>query len=359
MQSTFLPEYMMNIEVSTVLYQTKLHQVMKKHTLFFSILFFCLNLFCTAQSLPKLTPKDYGFSENLKSVSSIKYYVEGDEPRKQSEDYYFFGPNRKIMVFTESNLIDEAPKESTIFKYDRDEVTSETHKSPNPNEDYETTFQYDASKSLVSSQYKSKYFNFEKKFFHTGNNLSSVISTNEMGRSEEQYFYNNSGELYAIHNTETVGNGKETITILFQNNREIARYSTSKSRSFGLNYITDSKEFYYLTKDESIKKELETLELFLNQNKSKDLDIAQKIRMIVKKAKDPELVSAKYFIKNKKGDLLASAELEAPFEEIKMVRFYRINYTSGSIDGTTEFQKPLYQELQKMLENEKKVGLLR
>lgn len=332
---------------------------MKKYTLVFSILFFGLNLFCTAQSLPKLTPKDFGHSENLKSISSIKYYAEGDEPRKQSEDYYFFGPNRKIIVFTETNLIDEAPKESTIFKYNGDDVKSETYKSGNPNEDYETTFQYDATKSLVSSQYKSKYFNLDKKYLYTNYKLTSVVSSNEMGKSEEQYFYNNSGELYAIHNTETVGKGKETITILFQNNREIARYSTSKARSFGLNYITDSKEFYYLTKDESIKKDLETLEIFLKQNKSKDLDIAQKIGMIVKKAKDAELSSAKYFIRNKKGDLLASAELESPFEEIKMMRFYTINYTSGSFDGNKEFHKPYFQEFQKMLENEKKFGLLK
>lgn len=332
---------------------------MKNSTLLFSILLFCLNSFCTAQSLPKLTPKDFGYSENLKSISSIKYYVEGDEPRKQSEDYYFFGDNRKIMVFTETNLIDEAPKESTIFKYDGDEVKSEAHKSPSPNEDYETTYQYDASKSLVSSQYKSKYFNLDKKYSYTNYKLTSVVSSNEMGKSEEQYFYNNSGELYAIHNTETVGKAKETITILFQNNREIARYSTSKARSFGLNYITDSKEFYYLTRDESIKKDLETLEIFLKQNKSKDVDIAQKIGMIVKKAKDPELVSAKYFIRNKKGDILASAELESPFEEIKIVRFFAIKYTSGSLEGSKEFDKPMFQEFQKMLENEKKVGLLR
>lgn len=332
---------------------------MKNYTLLFSIIFFSLNFFCTAQSLPKLSPKDYGFSENLKSVASTKYYVENDESRKISEDYYFFGPNRKIMVFTTQKLQDESPKESTIFKYDGDDVKSETHKSAKGNQDYETTFQYDAAKSLVSSLYKSKYFNLEKKFIYTNNKLSSVVTSNEMGKSEEQYFYNNSGELYAIHNTETVGKGKETIISLFQNNREIARYSTSKSRRIGLNYITDSKEFSFATKDESIKTELEALELFLKQNISKNLDMAQKIGMILKKTKDTELVSAKFFVRNAKGDAEASAELESPFEEIKKVIFYRIDYTNGAIVGSTEFQKPLFQELQKMLENEKKVGLLR
>lgn len=323
------------------------------------ILFLGFSVSCFAQSLPKLTPKDYGYSENLKSVASVKYYLDSDEKRKMSEDYCFFGPNRKVMVFTKTNLQNESPKESSIFKYEGDEVKSETHRSGNENENYVSTYEYGENHSLISSDYFSKYFNLNKKYFYTKNALTSVISSNETGKSEEQYFYNNSGELYAIHNTETVGKGKEGIIILFQNNREISRYSTSKSRRIGLNYITDTKEFFYFTKDESIKKELETLEIFLRQSKSKDLDMAQKIGMILKKAKDSELFSATYFIRNKKGDILASAELEPPFYEIKIARFYRMNYTSGSIDGSTEFQKQLFENLQKMFDNDKKEGLLR
>lgn len=329
---------------------------MKKYAFLFLI--FSLNIFCLAQSLPKLSPIDFGYSNGVKSINSVKYFVDGDSLQKLEENYYYFGPNKKIMVFTEKDLRNKGAKKSTIYKYENDEVKSEKYNAGNEYQDYEVSYQYDADKSLLSSQYISKYINLNKKYNFTGNKLSSVITTNEMGKSEESYFYNNFGDLYAIHNTETVGKDSETIVTLFQNNREIARYSTSKSRRIGLNYITNSKEFSYATSDESIKKELETLELFLKQNKSKDLIVAQKIEMILKKAKNPELISAKFFIRNAKGDPEASAELEAPFEDLKIVTFYRIDYSNGSIEGSTDFQKHHFQDFQNRIETEKQVGLL-
>lgn len=320
-------------------------------------IFICTSLF--AQNLPKISRSDYGFSENVKSVTTSEYYKDDDAPRKISGAYYYFGSSGNIDALTMNKPPEDKVHKVTLFTYENERLVSEKLSHRDKSEDYTIIYQYGEKGLLKNSNYTSKYLNLDKQFFYKADKLSKVTTSAEMGRAEEEYFYNKFGNLYAIHDAETVENGTENIVVLFQDNKEIAKYSSLKSKNVVLNYITDNIEISYATSDDLIKKELKDLESFLNVNQPTSSDLAQKIKMILKKSKKIELQKVKFYIRNSYGDLKAAAELETPFEELKKVTFYKTEYLNGEIAGGIEFSENIFAELQKLFDETKSKGLLK
>lgn len=319
----------------------------------FSLLFFALQ-FCTAQVIPQISYKDFGFEKKIAKFQKTTFEFKDKIALDKEKEIYIFNDAGNISkVISETYGNQENLKATVEYFYKDGKLVKEVGTFPNDQQmNFTSDYVFDAKNKIISSKFEGDGYEEKIKYHYKNNRLEKSSGDYNGTPASEKYFYDLKGDLYKKIHEESFSGNMESSIYLYHNGKEIANYTKNYINS-RISSINKKANFNYNIITEKGILKLKDLEKKLSSGESKGLeDLPNQIFKWGKENKDLSYSNGQFSL-YKDNELVATADVEKPFTDLETLTFYEITYPDGSKVGSTDFNIFYYNELKSYLKDMK------
>ncbi|PHK03736.1 hypothetical protein VF10_38290 [Nostoc linckia z13] len=312
----------------------------------------------TAQSLPQISYKVYGFKKQVKQAEQFYYGFDGDSVEKVEKVTRRFNPDGNLESYENQSFLDDSwAKSKSAYKNGRLHQEVWQHSNPYLNRTY--TYQYDKENRIKTEKIRFKdgaksYINFQ----YQNNQLHFIEAEIDGIKSTTAKYYSQKGNLYKeIHRQKVEGEDDIITNYFYLEDKEILSFVAPKSYFYSTAYLSDQVEIKFkLVEDTVAQNKLYKGILYFDQEAPKDqlpFDLqaysGQTLQAYLKNQKELKPYRILLFYRNELGDILAEAEVDVKTKTVSGIGFSKITYSDGRIAGTTDFDEKINQHFVEML----------
>jgi hypothetical protein len=340
------------MEMNTIA-QTKNH-FKKVLQYYFYVLLILSGLSSFAQTLPATSYRDYGFQKSVKKVEQLYYSIETDSIEKVEKITRIFNADGNIESYENESFLDDSWSKS-IISYKRGEIYKEvwTHSNPFLNRTY--SYEYDKQGRIIRENIEFKdgaksYINFTYQ-----DSLLKEIEANIDGiQSVRTRFYDIKNQLYKeTHIQEIPGDTAIVTNYFYLADKEILSYVAPKNYFNATVYFNNMVELKFKLKEnndaqEKLWKGISRFDAEAPQGNTPFglIEYSEQTMQFYQKNKEIlQPFQMKIFLRNRdegfvqEGDIKTEGEVDVKVNKVSGICFYKIEYTDGSIIGSTAFDK--------------------
>lgn len=340
------------------------------HKIIFATFAFFIASGSTAQELPNISYRDYGFSKPVKQVEQIYYSIDYDrdgsvknveEVEKVTQK---FNADGNIESYENQNLLDSSwAKSQSIYKKGRLHQQMWTHSNPYLNR----TYSYVYNKQGKITEEKIRFKDGSKshiKFQYKDSLLTEIEADIDGTQSVTIRHYTEKGKLYKEIHYQKVPNEADIVTHYFYlEDKEIMSYVAPQSYFYATAYLKDAMgnnaveiKFKLIEDSTAQSKLLKGIQRFDQEAPQDKLpfglqEYSEQTLQAYEKNKD-ELKPYRMvlYLHDKNNNTIAEAEVDLKAKNITGIGFSKIEYADGSTTGTTEFMPQKLHQFEVMLQ---------
>lgn len=315
----------------------------------FLLLFFALQ-FYTAQVIPQISYKDFGFEKKIAKFEKVTFEFKDKVALDREKEIYIFNEEGNIAKVVSETYGNQENLEATVEYFYKDgKLIKEVGTFPNDKQmNFSSDYIFDEKNNIISSKFDGDGYEEKIKYHYKNNRLEKSTGDYNGTSGSEQYYYNPKGQLYKKVHKDSFSEEKNTSTNLYHNGKEIARY-TENYIAPRISSIDKKANFNYNINTEKGILKLKDLEQKLSNGETIGLeDVPGQIFKWGKENKDLSCSNGQFSL-YKDSEVIATADVEKPFTDLEILTFYEITYPDGSKAGSTDFNFFYYNELKSYL----------
>jgi hypothetical protein len=326
----------------------------------------------TAQVLPDISYRDYGFSKPVKQVEQIYYSIDYniDHPRsienieKVEKVTRTFNTDGDIESYKNQSFLDDSwAKSQSIYKKGRLHKQAWTHSNPYLNRTY--TYMYDKQGKITEEKIRFKDGSKSYiKFRYKDSLLTEIEADIDGTQSVTERYYSDKGKLYKEIHYQKVPNEADIVTHYFYlEDKEILSYVAPQSYFYATAYLKDKMgnnageiKFKLIEDSTAQSKLLKGIQRFDKEAPQDKLpfglqEYSEQTLQAYEKNKD-ELKPYRMllYLHDENNNTIAEAEVDLKAKNITGIGFSKIEYADGSTTGTTEFRHKKLHIFEAMLQ---------
>ncbi len=313
----------------------------------------------SAQSLPEINYRDFGFHKQVNQVSTMYYSIDEGAIDKVEVVTRKFNKAGNLVSFENKSYLDDSWSKSTTT-YKNGKAFQQFWKSSNPYLNRTYTYKYDKTGRVIQQDIKFKDLAKSYIKYSYKNGLLDQITADIDGvKSVSTHYYTTKKQLYKkIHRQLETGK-KDIITNYFYlEGKEIMSYEEPKKYFNASTYASNNVEMKFNLIDDSDSQD-KLLKGMLRFDKEAPMgalpfglkEYSEQTLQFYQKNKD-KLIHDQILIhlKNENKDIVAEGEVGLKFKDLAGINFSKITYADGKISGTTMFDNDAQAKLKKTLE---------
>jgi len=214
------------------------------HKILFAAFAFFIASGSTAQELPDISYRDYGFSKPVKQVEQIYYSIDYDKEKGDVKTVEkvtrTFNTDSNIQSYENQSFLDDSwAKSQSIYKKGRLHQQAWTHSNPYLNRTY--TYVYDKQGKITEEKIRFKDGSKSRiKFRYKDSLLTEIEADIDGTQSVTERYYSDRGKLYKETHYQKVPNEADIVTHYFYlEDKEILSYVAPQSYFYAKSYLKD------------------------------------------------------------------------------------------------------------------------
>lgn len=324
---------------------------------FITVIFLVLNCNAIAQSLPKITAKDYGFTQSVKKVEMVTYTLHSEKAIQTEKVSYNFNTDGTIKSYErKSNTSSDWLKLSSNYKKGLLRKRIIKHRNSNLNRKHQ--YVYDTQHNLIEERiYLKKGEKNHIKYEYQNNKLQSIIANINDTNSITTFYYTQKGNLYKkVHHQKHKAKEDVISNHFYLEDKEILSY-TEPSTNYKAYIYTEIVDIAFKIIEENnatsrINKGIQrfnkeapkdNIPFNLEQNSNQTWQFYEKHLDKV----EPYQITIYSYKKDTLGNKVkyATANVNIKQENIATIQFFRTTLQNGNIVGDTKYNENTYLEL--------------
>ncbi|AQS93142.1 hypothetical protein BXQ17_03195 [Polaribacter sp. BM10] len=320
----------------------------------FSAILLLLSFNASAQSLPQINAKDYGFELNTKQVEIITYNVDNDSAVALEISSYSFNNEGDIEIYENRNKQNKSWGKSKN-KYRKGKLHKRTFKYSNSTLNTNHNYTYDSNGYLTNEQIRLNNGNTNTVKFEYKNNLLHKISSN-IDDVVITHHYTQKGHLFKkVYAINQASKPNVVSNHFYLENKEIFSFTEPKNHYKAHIYNENVYIGFELIDDERVKSKLDKGIQRFNQEAPKDnlpFNLQKHCNQTwqfydknLDKVIPLEIKIYKY-IKDASGNKIKYAEavVNIKTKTISSISFYKSIFKNNNVVGSTAFDKKIFSE---------------
>lgn len=318
----------------------------------------------TAQSLPEISYRDYGYIKQVQKVEQIYYSFDGESVEKVEKLIRVFNANGNLESYENQSFLDDSwAKSKTVYKKGRLHQEIWEHSNPYLNRTY--TYEYNKENRVTKEKIRFKdgaksYIDFQ----YQSNQLNLINAEIDGVKSSTERHYSQNGNLYKEIHRQKVPDENDIITNYFYlEDREILSFVAPQSYFYATAYLKDAMDEiaieikFKLIEDSTAQSNLlKGIQRFDTEAPKDNLPFdlqgysEQTLQAYAKNPEELKPYRMLVFLHDEHKNIIAEAEVDLKTKKITGIGFFQISYADGTITGNTDFQHKKLHIFEALLE---------
>lgn len=314
-----------------------------------------------AQSLPKITYQDYGFTKPVKQLEELYYSFDSDSIERVEKVTYRFNESGKIESLENKSFIDDSWSKAKM-SYKNNVLQKEVWENSNPYLSRTYTYRYDKQGRIIEQEIRFKDGGKSHIRFTYQHDLVTIIDTKiDDFESVTTCYYSADGKRYKEIQREKKTDGSEINSHFFYlEDQEILSFVEPKSYFLATAYLNGVTEINFkIVEDTTDQNKL--MKRILRFDTEAALGVlpfnlqtySEQTVETYRNNKDKLIpLQIKLFIRDVENQKLAEANVDIKTNSISGVGLFKIEYSDGTISGDTKYDEKMkthFEELRNQI----------